>query len=170
MKKRLNHILWLLPLLATMFITSCATDDGNYNYLTDEEAGVLGFDTVDTQYKGVFYRQFNIGDTINYDRVVTYAHPERLRYRWFTLKTNYNIYQAEQVGNSMVYPSADTIAHSRHLNYVVDLKPGTYFIYLMAEDSVTGMKKYLNPAGSYLVVNQPGKQGGLYLLSEKNGN
>ena len=170
MKKRLNHILWLLPLLATMFITSCATDDGNYNYLTDEEAGVLGFDTVDTQYKGVFYRQFNIGDTINYDRVVTYAHPERLRYRWFTLKTNYNIYQAEQAGNSMVYPPADTIAHSRHLNYVVDLKPGTYFIYLMAEDSVTGMKKYLNPAGQYIVVNQPGNQGGLYLLSEKNGN
>lgn len=165
----IKKILRWLPVTAVALLAACATDDGNYTYLSDEEAGIIEFDTVQTPYKSVFYRKFNVGDTISYDRNVIYAHPERLRYRWFTVKTNYNSYQPEQVGNTMVYPPADTIARTRKLDYVVTLQPGTYFIYLMAEDSVTGMKKYINPAGSYLVVNQQGKQGGLYLLSEKNG-
>ena len=163
---------YFFPVVLVMMVStmmSCYTDDTNTDYLSEEEAGKIVIDTVGLGNKWMNYYKLSPGQHVDYDVNVKYVHPERLRYRWFVLKTNYNQYQAEQVGNVLKYPAADTIAHTKALKWDVDVNPGTYFIYLMAEDSITGMKAYFNPSPSYISVNQDGYVGGLYLLTEREG-
>lgn len=158
----------LLPILVLTMLFSCSEDDGNYSYLTDEEAGVIKFDTVGVANRLVLNYNLTPGQRVEFEPNVSYAYPERLRYRWYYLTlTNYQ-YQPVQQGNSLVYPPADTIATTRKLDWTVDLKPGQYRFYLMAEDTITGMKGFYNPS-NYTVVASSGKQGGLYLLTERNG-
>jgi len=118
MKKLLLFIISVLCL--SLGFVSCAHDDGNYDYLTEDEVGVITFDTVSSEMKAVWYQKFSPGQHINYTPNVKYKYPERLRYRWFVLRTYYNDYRAEQVGNEFVYPAADTIAYTKELD--IDLR------------------------------------------------
>ncbi len=166
-----NTTIWIMALLATVFcLSACYSDDGNYTYLSDEEAGEITFDTVGIANRLVLQYNMNPGDTIDFEPNVKYKYPERLRYRWFVLTLTEGRYQPVQNGNIMEYPPADTIAYTKHLHWVVDLAPGTYRFYLMAEDTITGMKGYYQAQEMYTSVNQSGKQSGLYLLTERDGN
>lgn len=150
-------------------LASCSDDDGNYSYLSDYDAGEIVIDTIGIANRLVLQQTLYPGDTIVFEPNVSYKYMERLRYRWFVLPlTNYT-YQAVQVGNIMEYPAADTIAYTKQLNWVVDLEPGAYRFFFMAEDSVTGMKAYYQAQEQYTTVNQDGSQSGLYLLVERDG-
>ncbi len=166
-----NTTIWIMALLATVFsLSACYSDDGNYTYLSDEEAGEITFDTVGIANRLVLQYNLNPGDTIDFEPNVKYKYPERLRYRWFVLTLTQGSYQPVQNGNIMEYPPADTIAYTKRLHWIVDLDPGTYRFYLMAEDTISGMKGYYQAQQGYTSVNQSGKQGGLYLLTERDGN
>lgn len=156
-------------LAAVCVLSSCYSDDGNYSYLSKDEAGEITFDTIGIANRLALNYSLNPGDTVVFEPNVHYSHPERLRYRWFVLTLNQGQYRPVQNGNVMEYPPADTIAYTKKLNWVVDLTPGTYRFYLMAEDSVTGMRGFYQAQEVYTSVNQKGTQGGLYLLTERDG-
>ena len=107
-------------------MASCVSDDGNYDYLSDEQAGEIKFDTVGmdpAMRQSLFV--LSSGQHIEYTPKVKYVHPENLDYAWLLFKTNYNAYEAEQIGNALVYPKPDTISHELNLSWDVNLKPGT---------------------------------------------
>ncbi len=166
--KSLKYLFPALLVLLSIF-TACNDDESNYVYLTNEEAGEIKFDTIGIADRYALSRALNIGDHIEYEPNVTYKYPERLRYRWFVLKLTDYSYQPTQEGNALVYPPADTLSHSKKLDWVVDLEPGQYRFHLLAEDSISGMRAYYRPGGNYTVVNGSGTRAGLYLLSEING-
>lgn len=168
MNKRIKQIILPFCLVLLAVATACTSDDTTVATLTDYEAGEIIIDTMTGYQKTILYG-IKPGDHVTYDVSVDYVHPERLRYRWFLLRTYYNLYQAEQVGNVMKYPEGDTICCQKKLEWDITQNPGTYFIYLMAEDSVTGMKTYYQPTTSYLTLEQEGNQTGLYLLTERDG-
>ena len=157
-------------LLMAPFMASCSQDDGNYDYLPDEEVSKIVL-TVDSTLSPNPYllNTLNPGDEVEFHLKVNYAYPERLRYRWFVLKTYYNVYRQEQIGNAMMYPPADTIYNEKDLKWTCDLDPGTYFFYCKAEDPTNGMVGYWQTS-SYSTVKSAGNQGGLYLLTERDGN
>ncbi|MCR5131658.1 MAG: hypothetical protein K6C10_09405 [Prevotella sp.] len=160
----------LLFLLASLFVTSCSQDDGNYDYLPDDQVSEIKIKVDSLLTPNVYqYSRILPGDTIDIHLKVDYAYADRLQYRWFTLKTNYNQYRAEQVGNDMVYPPADTIYFEKDINWVCTLDPGTYFLYVQAKDPTSGLVEYMQVAGSYIVVESSGVQGGLYMLTERDG-
>lgn len=166
-----NTTIWIMALLATVFsLSACYSDDGNYTYLSDEEAGKITFDTVGIANRLALQYNLDPGDTIDFEPNVKYKYPERLRYRWFVLTLTQGTYQPVQNGNIMEYPPADTIAYTKHLHWIVNLTPGTYRFYLMAEDTITGMKGYYQAQERFTTVNQSGNQTGLYLLTERDGN
>ncbi len=166
--KSFRYIIPALLVCLSAF-TACLEDEGVYNYLTDEEAGEIKFDTIGIANRNALAGALDVGEHIEFEPNVTYKYPERLRYRWFVLKlTNYS-YQPIQEGNALVYPPADTLSHSKKLDWIVDLEPGQYRFHLMAEDSITGMRAYYNSKNQYNVVNEIGSVSGLYMLSEING-
>lgn len=168
MNKTVKYI--FLPFCLTLLaaVSACTSDDTTIGTLSDYEAGEIKIDTLEGYQKNLFYG-IKPGGHLTYDVSVDYIHPERLRYRWFLLRTYYNVYQAEQVGNVMKYPEGDTISYQKKLEWDITQSSGTYFVYLMAEDSITGMKTYYQPTTSYITLEQEGNQGGLYLLTERDG-
>ena len=169
MKRNIYLILVMVAMTMAGFLSSCYSDEGNYDYLTEEEAGKITIDTIGIANRLALSRGMNPGDTIVFEPNVHYNHPERLRYRWFVLPMTRGVYQPVQNGNIMEYPAADTIAYTKKLDWVVNLKPGSYRFYLMAEDSITGMRGYYQAQEQYTTVNQEGQLGGLYLLTEREG-
>lgn len=169
MKKNIYLLLALVVLSLTGTLTACYSDEGNYDYLPEEEAGKITIDTIGLANRLALSQNMNPGDTIVFEPNVHYAHPERLRYRWFVLPMTRGTYQPVQNGNIMEYPAADTIACTKKLDWVVNLEPGTYRFYLMAEDSITGMRGYYQAQEQYTTVNQQGQQNGLCLLTERDG-
>ena len=169
MKRFRNFIIAFATIVAGT-LASCYSDEGNYDYKTEEEAGKIVIDTIGIENRLALQRSLNPGDHIEFEPNVTYAHPERLRYRWFVLTLNQGSYQPIQNGNIMEYPPADTIAYTKKLDWVVNLKPGTYRFYMMAEDSITGMRGYYQAEEQYTSVNESDKVEGLCLLSERDGN
>jgi len=156
-------------LFAACFFASCAKDDGNYDYLPDEEVSQikLDVDTVRTPNEYVLYR-IAPGTDVEYYMKVDYAYPEHLKYRWFYLKlTNYQ-YQQEQIGNKMVWPPQQTIGEEKDLKWTCNLDPGQYYVYCEARDTVNGMVAYYQYT-PYTVVTEPGNVSGLYLLTEREG-
>jgi len=168
MTNRYKTTLCALSLLCVLGV-SCSQDDGNYDYLPDEQVSEIKL-SVDTTLTKNEYLLSSLmpGDTVHFYLKADYAYADRLQYRWFVLKTYYNIYRAEQVGNEMVYPPADTIYYERDLHWECNLLPGTYFFYCQAYDPVTGMKGYWT-TGGYSTVESAGTRGGLYLLTERDG-
>lgn len=159
----------ICPLTLSVALTGCQSDDGNYDYLSDDEIGMIKIDTVGIKNRMVLVSNLSYGQHVEYEPNVTYKYPDRLRYRWFYLTlTNYR-YQAVQVGNELVYPPADTIGYAKKLDWIVNLKPGQYQFYLMAEDSITGQRAIFSPVEQYTVVASAGTKGGLYLLTERSG-
>lgn len=164
--KALKYLFLLL--LATSAFTACYEDEGNYIYLSDEEAGEIVIDTTGMANRyGLL--SMKPGDLIEMSPNVTYRYMENLRYRWFVLPmTNYQ-YLPVQVGNSLQYPPADTIYYERELHWTVDLEPGQYRFYFMAEDSVRNMRAYFMFASAGTVYTEGAALEGLYMLSEYNG-
>ena len=167
--KNFYSILCALGLLCALCV-SCSQDDGNYDYLPDDQVSEikLSVDTLLTP--NVYqYQKPNPGDTLDIHLKVDYAYADRLQYRWFTTKTYFNSYQAEQVGNEMVYPPADTIFYEKDLLWKNTFEPnGTYHLYCQAKDPVNGMIGYYS-FGTYIWVQSVGAQGGLYMLTERDG-
>ena len=165
--KKIFTILAAVTLL--MGLAGCYSDEGNYDYLSEEEAGKIEIDTIGHWADVLLFRSgMNPGQTYQLSLNVKYAHPERLRYRWFYLPLTNHQYLPVQQGNTLVYPPADTIATTKDLNWTCNLKAGQYQFYFMAEDSVTGMKGYYQ-LGRYIDIKSGGVQGGLYLLTERGG-
>ena len=167
--KNYYSILCALGLLCA-FCVSCSQDDGNYDYLPDDQVSQIKLEIDTTLTKNVYqYWQISPGDEIDIHLKVDYAYANRLQYRWFVVKTYYNSYRAEQVGNEMVYPPADTIYYEKDLKIAFPMAPGTYQLYCQAKDPETGMTGYLNPFDGYMTVESAGTKGGLYLLTEREG-
>lgn len=156
-------------LMAALFMVGCSQDDGNYDYLPDEQVGkiTMAVDTLLTPNEYAIY-SLTPGQDVDVHLKVDYPHPERLEYRWFVLKTYYNTYRQEQVGNAMVYPPADTISYEKDLKWTCNLEPGTYFFYCKAVDPTNGISGYWQTT-NYCTVAQTGSQSGLYLLTERDG-
>ncbi len=167
--KSLRYILPAIGLaLFVSLFSACVDDDGNYSYLSDEDAGEIIFDTIGIENRYALSYYMSKGDTIIFEPNVTYKYPERLRYRWFYLTlTNYS-YTTVLVGNSYEYPAGDTISYAKRLEWVCDLDAGQYRFYLMAEDTVTGMRGYYQ-AGQYVTIAADTELDGLYILSEVDG-
>jgi len=160
------YYLFSTLLFLSLAITACNEDEGNYTYLTEEEVGVIKFDTtgMTTEERLALIYNMDPGDIISFGLKVKYKYPERLRYRWFVTPHPYGTVQE---GNALVYPKADTIAYTLALtNWTCDLEPGMWRFYCMAEDTVTGIREYFQAQEQYVNVNQAGKIEGLYLLTE----
>lgn len=163
---------YIIPVMVALLVfTACYNDDGNYNYLTEEEVGVIQFDTtgLSTELSTLSYG-LEPNEHINVHVNVKYPHPERLRFRWFYLTLTDFQYKPVQDGNALVYPKGDTISYKQVLDWTCNLKPGQYRFYCMAEDSVSGQKAYYAVNQSYTVVSSEENVGGLYLLTERDGN
>ena len=169
MNKTIFGIASCFLFLAACIMASCSQDDGNYDYLSDEEVSkiVIETDTVRSQ-NPYLLDNIDPGQQLEFYLKVDYAYPERLHYKWFYLKSNYNYYQAEQIGNAMVYPPAQVIQEEKDLNWTCDLNPGTYLFYCEAEDTINHMKAYWSN-GRYTVVSTPGSVSGLFMLTERDG-
>lgn len=166
-----KYIFLLLAAMALLSLGACYTDDGNYNYLSDDQLTKIEFDTtgMTAQERLVFDARMKPGEHIVFAPKIKYAHPERLRYSWFYLTyTNYS-YRPVQVGNKLVYPPADTISHQLALDWTCNLKPGSYKFYCLAEDTVSGERAYFTNMSNYSIVESEAAVGGLYLLTERDG-
>lgn len=169
----------VLAMLAIMAgATACVDDDSN-SVLNDLE-NEFGTNTkIEIEYDTIrgggsmsnpliYVASISAGDEIKMPMTVKYAYPERLRYTWLTIPFKDGKVQQIQVGNKFVYADADTIAHTKDLNYIVDLEPNKYMFVLTAEDTITGLSaSYRVPNSNQgVTVAQEGIQNGLYLLTE----
>lgn len=158
-----NIYIFLAAFILTVFY-SCYKDEGNYDYLAEEQVGIIEIDTVGNTDRFAFAMTYNPGDTIRMAPRVKYAHPENLKYAWITYPYPY---EAVQVGNAMVYPKADTIARTLEVEWEVTHEPGWYNSGLLVTDTVRGLSAQM--LFSYFRVNKPGARSGVYILSEYNG-
>lgn len=155
----------LLPVFIISSLTACTKDNGNYDYLSEAEVGRIVIDTIGLKNRFALTSMYP-GDVIEMEPNVTYRYMENLRYRWLAVPfTNYQ-YQPIQVGNSLVYPPADTISYDKKLHWTVDLDPGYYRFFYVVEDTVRGLKAYYS---NYGTVKTEGTLNGLYMLSEYDG-
>lgn len=168
--KNLKYLLYAAAFTLLASTASCISDDGNYDYLSAEEAGEIKFDTTGLSPEMRFsLYTLSAGKHIDYTPKVKYAHPENLDFAWLVFKTEYNSYKPEQIGNALVYPKPDTISRELNLSWDVDLAPGTYQIYLQAKDRKNGMIGYFYPCGQYSTLNSAGAKNGLFMLVERDG-
>ena len=148
----------------TLLLAGCLDDKGNYDYDFDsvEEIKIdtSGIDAT------VLYGAWNVGDVKRLAPKVTYSHPERLAYYWLMMDAHY---APVTVGNSEVYPPADTIGREAELEYTIALEPGnSYQLWFVVRDTVTENMASLQLA-PYLSVPEEGKITGIYCLQEKEG-
>jgi hypothetical protein len=163
----LKYIFYSLFLL--IVVTSCYDDKGSYDYLTDDEVGLIKIDTIGIQNRLALVTQLTPGQHIEFEPNVTYKNMDHLRYRWFVVPLVNGQYVQVRDGNTMTYPPADTIAHTKKLDWIVNLSPATYRFYFMAEDSITGQRAFYQAQQQYINVQQVGAKSGLYMLSEYDG-
>lgn len=159
----MKYILPFILLLITF--SSCYKDEGNYDYQTEDEVGIIKIDTIGVPDRLALLRNLNPGDTVKMQMNIAYNHKENLRYRWIAYPYPYN---AVQNGNAMVYPEADTIATTKDLEWVVSLNSGNWTFKYFAEDTISGQKTFFD-FGNYTVINQNGSRTALYLLTEVEG-
>ncbi len=154
-----------IAVLLSVSMWGCLKDEGTYAYDFDS-VSEIEIDTTGTD-RTVLFSTWNIGDVIHYTPNVKYDKPENLVYRWFTLPYNYT---TVTVGNSQVYPEADTISWTLDLNYEVALEPGNYYnLYFMAKDTVYDFVAFLT-VRTYLSVPEAGAISGVYCLMERDGH
>ena len=155
-------------LVASLFsLHSCMKDKGNYDYNFDLERE-LKIDTIGSQAPNL-YQSWNVGTRITYEPKITYKNGDlkNLAYTWFVIK---NVYKQEQVGNSLQYPSPDTISRSKDLDYVVALPAGNqYQLYLNVKDTVNGLSES-KQFSNFIPIPLPNDNySGLYCMYEKDG-
>lgn len=155
-------------LMASIAFTACYDDEGNYNYLTQEqlESQLIKIDTTGMGgARFTFSHTYNIGDVISMSPKVQYEHPENLKYSWIVYPYPYS---AVEVGNASVYPVPDTISHNLEINWKVDMNAGRYTCHLLVEDQERGLSASMK-MGTYFTVNKSNKLKGVYILSEYDG-
>ncbi|GAE83025.1 PKD-like family lipoprotein [Bacteroides reticulotermitis] len=164
MKKILIHI-WVAILLIAG-VSACNDDNGNYDYQTEEQVGIIEIDTTGIPNRTAFNQSYYPGDVINITPKIKYAHPENLKYSWIAYPYPY---EAVQVGNATMYPKADTLSHELSLAWEVNLKPGNWTTHLIVEDTVRGLSASMKMQEQYFKILKPGNRNGVYVLSEYNG-
>ena len=155
-------------LLASFVIASCHEDNGNYDYLSEDELKeqIIRIDTTgvgDNKY--AFSRKYNPGDSINFPIKVHYPYQEDLKYSWIVYDYPYS---SVPVGNTSIYPKPDTISHERDLAWEVNLKAGWHKCHFIVQDTVRGLSASMD-MGGYFTINAPGSRPGVMILSEYDG-
>lgn len=165
MKNILKYIAGTL--LASFIIAACNDDEGNYNYLTEDELNeqIIRIDTTGMENRYAFSSRYNLGDVIKLSPKVHYLYPEDLKYSWIVYDYPYS---SVEVGNTTMYPQPDTISHELNIEWTVDLKPGWHTCQFIVQDTVRGLSASMN-MGGYFTVNSAGSRSGVFLLSEYDG-
>ena len=164
--RTLKHIV-ICCFLSLVGLWSCMEDLGDYDYDFDS-VPVIELDSamLADATAALAYAPWNVGDTIQISLELDYPYPENLKYYWMIMDSPY---EAETIGNSDVYPPADTICRTLDLNYVVSLEAGnSYQLWLLIRDTVNDI------SGVYqilyrIAVPEAGSIGGVYCLQEKDG-
>ena len=154
-------------LLASFLIAACNDDEGNYNYLTEDELQeqIIRIDTTGMENRFAFSSRYNPGDVIELFPKVHYPHPEDLKYSWIVYPYPYS---SVEVGNTSMYPKPDTISHDLNIKWTVDLEPGMHKCHLIVQDTVRGLSASMD-MGGYFTINSLGSRSGVFLLSEYDG-
>lgn len=145
----------------------CMDDLGNYDYDFDSVPEIVLDSAMLAEVTTTLnYAPWNVGDRIQIPLELNYPYPENLVYYWLVMDSPY---QAETVGNSEVYPPADTICRTLDFDYTVTLEAGkSYQLWLKIQDTIN------NISGVYQIlyrisVPEAGTIGGVYCLQEKDG-
>lgn len=162
--KKIFRGLISLSVVASLFV-ACNEDKGNYEY-DYESVTKVKIDTTGVD-RTALWAAWNVGDTIRfYPNIITTGDSANIKCSYFVYPTPYNTVQD---GNAQVYPPADTIYVGQHLDYIVDLTPGaTYALYMVAEDTVAGVKDYMM-LDSWLSIPEEGVTAGIYCVGLKDG-
>ena len=87
----------MVVLMTTVAIlSSCYSDDGNYDYLSKEDAGEITIDTIGIENRMALSGSLTPGQRVVFEPNVHYKYPEHLRFRWFVLTLNQGSYQPIQ--------------------------------------------------------------------------
>ena len=155
-------------MLVSFMIVACNEDEGNYNYLTEDElkAQLIQIDTTGLgSERHAFSGRYNPGDVIKMSPKVHYPYKEDLKYSWIVYPYPYS---SVEVGNTSVYPKPDTISHDLNIEWTVDLEPGWHTCHFIVQDTVRGLSASLG-MGGYFTINKPGSRSGVFVLSEYDG-
>lgn len=141
---------------------ACKEDNGNYDYVSVDQ---IKIDTTGMSSQLLEMRNnLELGKLIELEPSIVYnKNADELEYYWII----YPFYYGEiQEGNTLVYPKADTIGHSRKLSWLVDIT-GFYRLQFVATDPVNNLRSFFE----FTTVNIPekGVKSGLYVLSEYDG-
>lgn len=158
MKKIINHIGIGFFLLS--FFTSCYDDKGNYVY---HDIETLKIDT--TGLDRYLWSNVLQGDSIIIRPQIILPEGEtaNLKYYWLAYPQYYG---PVQDGNAMIYPPADTLSTEKDLAVKIMLKPATYNIIYIVENTVTGLREFM----SFYTTVQKTLETGLFILQEFDGN
>ena len=152
---------------------ACMSDDGNYDYDYDGAPKII-IDTVGvrTEFFEMLNADWSVGERIYWEPNVTFENgdADRLEYAWIALKLSNYQYVPEQVGNTSVYGTPDTICTTKALDFIVDFEAGGHYrIYCQVSDPMTGLSANLM-VSNYIVIPAPsGTYYGIYCLPEKDG-
>ena len=162
MKKTIKYM--FLFIVTAVIFAACFKDNGNYNYLSEEEVGDIIIDTIGVANPYLLLQEHPIGAHIEFELYVDYRYPENLKYYWLAYPYPYN---PVQQGNAMVNPPADTLGREKKLDWTVDLAAGWWSYAFVVEDTVRGLIK--TREFTYGRIASPGALPGIYLLSEYDG-
>lgn len=154
-------------IVSLIIIHACYDDNGTYDYLTEEEVGIIEIDTTGMENRWAFANAYSPGDTIKMSPKVKYPHPENLNYAWIAIPYPYNEIKE---GNSTRYPTPDTLSRTLEIEWIVDLPPGNYSSFLVVTDEQRGLSATMKMQEVFFTVSKPGTLPGVYVLSEYDGN
>ena len=145
----------------------CMDDMGNYDYDFERVPEIVLDSAMLAEVTTTLnYAPWNVGDRIQIPLELDYPYPENLVYYWLIMDSPY---QAETVGNSEVYPPADTICRTLDFDYTVTLEAGkSYQLWLKIQDTVNDISGVFQILYR-ISVPEAGEIGGVYCLQEKDG-
>ncbi len=130
--------------LASVFITSCYLDKGNYDYTPVSDIEITGIETS--------YLKVSAIDTLKIDPVVKSDYGDNLEYRWVIFESPVK---------------ADTIGREKNLEYFVTKGVGSYSIFLYAKSKTNG---YFVHQSTSLTVGTLFTRGHYILKEDSSGN
>lgn len=130
--------------LASVSITSCYLDKGNYDYTKISDIEISGIETS--------YAKVSAIDTLKIDPIITSTYGDNLEFRWV-------IFDDQLI--------ADTIGRTKNLKYFVNKGVGNYTIYLYAKSKTNGY--YVHKLTS-LTVGTLFTRGHYILKEDASGN
>jgi hypothetical protein len=123
MFKKIQTQFVLILLLA---LTSCTTDEGNYNYTDINELNVTGIEENYTIYTGEYFKLTPSLNPTEDDGI----NPNRYSFEWVAVNTSY---------------VKTTIATTKDFDGLVKLPPSRYAVYYFIKDLVTGITWQAKP-------------------------